>query len=163
MAFGRMAKILHTRGVDAQFAVIGPDEGDLHLLREYIEQSGLRDYLYYEGVLPTGHSIKRLSKAGVYVLPSVGEVFPMTVLESLAAGTPVVTTKGSGIAPHLSALEAAVVTGESPEELAAGVEKILLDDSLRERLVENGYHGMDTTFSIQAIGRRLVALYSHDR
>ncbi|MGN7147498.1 glycosyltransferase [Arthrobacter sp. SAFR-179] len=160
LVFAQMAKILHKRGIDAQFSVVGPDEGDLPLLEEFIEESALGNYLRYDGVIPPGHSVQRLKGAGVYVLPSVGEVYPMTVLEALAAGTPVVTTRKSGIAPHLSSLEAALLTGETADELADAVEKILMDDSLRERLIENGYRGIKTTFSIEAVANRLLTLYS---
>lgn len=159
LAFGEMCKILVQRGVAVRCVVVGPDEGDLPKLRAFVSANSLDEHLIYEGVLPTGQAINRLSKAGVYVLPSTGEVFPMTVLEALAAGTPVVTTNDSGLAPHLVALGAAEVTGGNPEELADAVSRILTDRSLRDRLILNGRLGLTTTFSIEAVVRRLERVY----
>lgn len=162
MAFAEMSRILIARGIRAKFVVIGPDEGDLGRLRSFIKTNNLDQHMCYEGVLQTGASVPRLAEAGVYVLPSTGEVFPMTVLEALAAGTPVVTTISSGIAPHLSRLGAAEIVEESPDALADAVQRILLNQSLRASLISNGYRGLATTFSIEAVSSRLSVLYSTD-
>jgi glycosyltransferase involved in cell wall biosynthesis len=87
----------------------------------------------------------------------------MTVLEALAAGTPVVTTNDSGIAPHLSALQAAEITDGTPEQLADAAQRILTRESLRDSLVSNGYRGLASTFSIEAVAQRLATLYGKKR
>ncbi|MEV8131331.1 glycosyltransferase [Pseudarthrobacter oxydans] len=159
LAFGEMCKILVQSDVPVRCVVVGPDEGDLPRLRAFISENSLDQHLFYEGVLPTGDAIGRLSEAAVYVLPSTGEVFPMTVLEALAAGTPVVTTSSSGIAPHLVALEAAEVNDGTPEDLASAVLRLLDDEPRRAQLVVNGRVGLATKFSIEAVVRRLESLY----
>lgn len=160
LAFGEMCKVLVQRGVSVRCTVVGPDEGDLPKLKAFIKENALDDLLVYEGVLPTGQAVTRISQASVYVLPSTGEVFPMTVLEALAAGTPVVTTSDSGIAPHLHELRAAEITDGTPEELADAVQRILTQEPLRACLVSNGYRGLATTFSIEAVVTRLTTLYA---
>lgn len=159
MNFARMAKILVDRGVAVTCVVVGPDEGDLEQLKAFVKENSLEKALVYEGVLPTGHAVNRLAQAGVYVLPSTAEVFPMTVLESLASGTPVVTTLDSGIAPHLASLNAAELTDGTPEQLADAVERILSGQELRDSLVSNGYKGLATVFSIKAVAAQLSAIY----
>ena len=138
---------------------VGPDEGDLAPLMAFVKEHSLEKSLLYEGVLPTGQAVNRLAQAAVYVLPSTAEVFPMTVLESLASGTPVVTTLDSGIAPQLAFLKAAELTDGTPESLADAVERILSGKALRDSLVSNGYKGLATTFSIEAVSAQLLALY----
>jgi glycosyltransferase involved in cell wall biosynthesis len=159
MSFARMSKILVDGGVAVTCVVVGPDEGDLPLLKAFVKEHSLEKSLVYEGVLPTGRAVHRLAQAGVYVLPSTAEVFPMTVLESLASGTPVVTTHDSGIAPQLASLKAAELTDGTPERLADAVQRILAEEELRESLVSNGYKGLETTFSITAVAAQLSAIY----
>lgn len=158
--FAQMCQILVERGIDAKFSVVGPDEGDLHDLLAFTKENSLGNYMFYEGPLPSGRGTERLAAAAIYVLPSVGEVFPMTILEALAARTPVVTTRDSGIAPTLEKLEAAVVTDGSPVEMANAVERILNNKDFSSTLVSNGTKALETNFSIEAVSNRLISIYT---
>jgi len=160
LKFAEMAKHLVENGTSADFRVVGPDEGDLAALRQYVEDYGLGNVLTYEGPIAMSEAKTRLARATVFVLPSRGEVFPMTVLESLAVGTPVVTTDDSGIAQDLRVLEAAVITDGSPRELALAVEAVLRDEHLQERLTKNGLAAVENVFSIAAVGSLLDSVYT---
>jgi glycosyltransferase involved in cell wall biosynthesis len=150
MAFAKMAELLETRGLATKFAVIGPDEGDLAELQAFITSSGLRS-LNYEGSIAPGVAHERLAKADVFVLPSVGEVFPMTVLEAMSVGTPVVLARDCGISEELQKQDAAVVTDGSPEELADAVSSLLLDKSRRASVQTGMKLALENTFGIAAV------------
>lgn len=159
LAFAGMAKLLHEDGVVAKFVVVGPDEGDLPALLSFVGEHSLESVFTYEGPIAMADARKRLARADVYVLPSRGEVFPMTVLESLSVGTPVVTTADSGIAGELSSSNAAIVTDGSPDALAKAVQSILRDTDLQRRLAANGLEAVSAKFSISAVGRVLESIY----
>ncbi len=163
LAFAEMARIVIEKDAGVTFAVVGPDEGDLAALHRYIQENGLEGALNYEGPIPMERAKDRLREASIYVLPSKGEVFPMTVLESLSVGTPVVTTDDSGIAGELQALSAALITDGSPEALAEAVEKILASTALRERLAINGLKAVEKKFSIAAVGRQIEHAYQQEK
>ncbi|WIB67971.1 glycosyltransferase [Curtobacterium sp. MCBD17_035] len=159
LAFARMADLLHRRGIDAHFTVVGPDEGDLTSLRAFIAERPELP-LQYEGDVPPGDGPRRLSQAAVYVLPSVGEVFPMTVLEALAAGTPSVITNECGIAGELAEYDAAVVTSPEPGALADGVLSVLTDAERAEQLTAAGRAAIETRYGIDAVAADLSQLYA---
>jgi glycosyltransferase involved in cell wall biosynthesis len=161
MAFAEMALLLERRGLDAAFNVIGPDEGELNTLIDFIRTNQL-NRLAYQGSIPPGAAPARLARASVFVLPSVGEVFPMTVLESLSVGTPVVLTSDSGISSELETLGAAIITDGSPEALATAVEKLILHDSDPARRAHSMRHAMESAFSISAVASSLEAVYSQN-
>lgn len=161
MAFAEMCRLLVDAGVDFTAHVVGPDEGDLVSLRAYIQEFGLSRNLTYEGSVGPGESAQWLASCGVFVLPSVGEVFPMTILEALAAGTPVVTTKDSGLAPMLEDLGAAAVTDGSPQELANEVAKLLGDEGYRSSLIDQGYRAVEQELSIGAVAAQLETAYGY--
>jgi glycosyltransferase involved in cell wall biosynthesis len=159
LAFAEMCRLLRDKGTEFRAYVVGPDEGDLGRLHDYINKFDLSEHISYEGAVGPGQSGEWLAASGVFILPSVGEVFPMTVLEALAGGTPVVTTADSGLAPKLSALGAAIITDGSPEAMAAGVEKILQEPEFRKSLCAGGFSAVNSELSIAAVAGKLESIY----
>ncbi|WP_317231536.1 glycosyltransferase [Clavibacter capsici] len=162
LAFAETAALLHERGVAARFAVVGPDEGDRQALLEFIDRRpGVP--LSYEGSIAPGHSAVRLAAADAYVLPSVREVFPMTVLESMSVGTPVVLTQDCGISAELRDAGAALVTDGTPAGMADAVAGILESRTLRESLLAGMRKSLAEDFGIAAVATTLIEIYSEGR
>jgi len=159
LAFAEAARILIERGWDARFEILGPDEGDLAPLEHYLAEHDLLARVRYRGAVPQGRARDELRRASVYVLPAVREVFPMTVLEALSVGTPVVVGADCGIAPELDRRGAATVTEASPGALADAVADMLKSGRLRERRIEAGLRAVNEWFSISAVGARLESVY----
>ncbi len=63
----------------------------------------------------------------VYVLPSVREPLPMSVLEAMSVGLPVVVTNDCGLAPMVEQSRSGIVTDPAVPALAAAVDSILAD------------------------------------
>ncbi|OQD52076.1 glycosyl transferase [Streptomyces phaeoluteigriseus] len=157
--FVEMAALVHKEVPEARFTLFGADEGSLPAVRRLIADRGLTGVVSYGGALEHSAALKAYRKAAVYVLPSVDEPFPMTVLEALAEGTPVVCTDSSGIAAELTRRGAALVTDGSPETLADAVCLLLADETLRRSLAEAGRRAIEEVFSIRAVVDRLEDVY----
>ncbi|MFE1558473.1 glycosyltransferase [Streptomyces sp. NPDC058734] len=108
---------------DAEFVVAGPDEGELAAVRARITALGLTDRFTVPGALSAAEVLAELRRAHVYVLPSVDEPFPMSVLEALAVGVPPVVTHSNGLARNIAAAGAGLAVDPGPE----GVAKAVLD------------------------------------
>lgn len=158
-AFVEMAALVHKEVPDARFTLHGSDEGSLPAVRELIAARGLEEVVSYGGPLQHPDALRAFAKAAVYVLPSINEPFGMTVLEALAAGTPVVCTDSCGIAGELARRGAAVVTDSSPQAMADAVRDLLGDEDLRRSLVAAGRRAVEETFSIRAVADRLEEIY----
>ncbi|MFF3846934.1 glycosyltransferase [Streptomyces sp. NPDC002328] len=158
-AFVEMAALVHKEIPEARFTLYGADEGSLPTVNRLVAERGLTDVVTYGGALDHPSALEAYRRAAVYVLPSVREPFPMTVLEALAEGTPVVCTDSSGISDELERREAALVTDGSPESLADAVAALLVDEDLRRRLAEAGRRAIDEVFSIRAVVDRLEGVY----
>ena len=73
--------------------------------------------------------------ADIYVLPTLADNQPLTVLESLASGTPVVAFEVGGIPEMVTHLHTGYLARyKDTTDLAAGMLAILEDDDLRERM-----------------------------
>ncbi|MFY9484469.1 MAG: glycosyltransferase family 1 protein [Patescibacteria group bacterium] len=81
--------------------------------------------------------LKAYRKATVLVYPSLSEGFGLPVLEAMAAGVPVVTSKNSAMAEFANG-GALLINPRDPREIAAAVKRILNDPKLATKLSHEG-------------------------
>ena len=95
-----------------------------------------------------------------FVLPTYGENFGYVVAESLACGTPVITTKGTPW-EELETAHCGLWIERTQTELSAAIEKLAsLDcDGLRQ-LGTNGSHLVETKYSSAQVAKSLYKLYT---
>jgi glycosyltransferase involved in cell wall biosynthesis len=160
IAFVEMAKALLHAGVDARFTLIGPDEGVGAALRAALRGE---PRIVWEGALDPVAVPERMSAASVYVLPSVREPYPMSVLEAMAVGLPVVVCDDCGLAPLVEETHSGIVTDPAIPALAAAVESILADPSVARAMGERGRETARTRLSMRAVGDLLVDTYANLR
>lgn len=158
--FVEAAIALLDAGAPATFAVVGPDEGDGPAVRALIADSGHRESLRWEGALPQEQTISRMSRADIFVLPSVDEPFPVAVLEAMSIGLPVVVTTSCGVAARLRESMSGVVVEPTLESLVEAIERLIADDRLRERIGLRAQETSRREFSIDSVTTRLNAIYS---
>ena len=161
-AFVEMAEHLVRRGVRARFSIVGPDEGDLSRVTELIADRGLAHAVPYEGSLPSSKILTRLAESQVFVLPSVDEPFPMTVLEAMSVGLPVVITESNGLAGALRSVEGCRVTTPSYEALAEAVEGLIFDEESWRRAADSSAELVRRRFELAAVVDRLEETYRNE-
>jgi D-inositol-3-phosphate glycosyltransferase len=99
-------------------------------------------------------------QAGLFVLSSNEEGLGIVILEAMASGLPVVSTRCGGP-------ETCIVEGESgyltpvgnAEALARSMQMLLEDAGLRKRMGQAGRRLVETRFSVQAAGEHFLAVY----
>jgi len=96
----------------------------------------------------------------LFVIPSLIEGLSNAMLEALASGLPVVSTRVSGSRILLEPPGAGLVVpvADSPR-LARALETLLRDEPERLRLGANARRMFEARFSIETLSRRMIALY----
>ena len=111
----------------------------LEELTGLIRKHNLQQHITILENSPHSEIPKYLSAADVFVLPSLSEGFPLAILEALATGVPVVATQVGGIPDILvNETNSLLTKPRDVEGLAQAVTRILSEDELRKRLIENG-------------------------
>jgi glycosyltransferase involved in cell wall biosynthesis len=160
MVFAEAARRAHDMGSSAVFRVVGPDEGDLPALLEFITRHRLQKSLQYAGPIGPGESVHELARAAVFVLPSVGEVYPMTVLEALSVATPVVLSEDCGLSDALRTAGAAKIVRPNSEAVARAVAALLSDEPQRRAIAARGARFAAAQFDIDQVALQLVRIYA---
>lgn len=159
MDFARAAASLLAEGMAATFSVVGPDDGDLAELRRFIDQASLDPFLRYEGALDHEAAIERLQRADVYVLPSVDEPYPMSILEALAGGTPVVCTTSCGLAGDIEVARAGRVVDPGVPSLTEALRDMLSEPAHLPVMSARALALVTDRFAISDIGDHVVEIY----
>lgn len=127
------AAALRASGVDVEVAIAGTGDAALEAsLRGSIERLGLTDRAHLLGMVKGVEKVSLLERADVFVLPTSQENFGIAIVEAMACGTPVVTTRGVDIWPELQDSGGAVIVDRvDAQTLAREVGALLSDDDRR--------------------------------
>lgn len=101
------------------------------------------------GLVPLDRLPRLLSAADVYVLPTLADNLPYTILEAMGCGVPVVATNVGGIPEQIVHGETGLVVPPSdPHELAAAILRILSDSQTARSMGANGRKRALTLYSM---------------
>ncbi len=119
--------------LDFKCVVLG--HGDVEAYREYLDDERLRDRLEFPGFVDLDVKRKLMAAADLFVLPSTLEGCPISLLEAMAAGRPVVASRVGGI-PELvsSAKHGTLVPAKDPAALAGAIQDLATDDRRRDEI-----------------------------
>jgi glycosyltransferase involved in cell wall biosynthesis len=150
------------RRPDLHFEHVGPSRpwGD----DEYEDQveatarsPELRDALQMLGHQPAGDALARWS---LFVLSSRQEAFPLSTLEAMAAGIPVIATNVGGVPEQIVHQESGVlVPPDDASAMAEWIERLHDDHDLRLNLGAAGRTRVRTIFTIPAQAKALAEVY----
>lgn len=143
---------------NARFTLVGPDEGEGAEVRSRIQDGNVPN-VAWDGPVDPGSALERTRRSAVYVLPSLQEPFPMSVLEAASLGRPVVVTESCGLAKSIREFGAGLVVDESVEALAAAILKLLGDPMSATEMGQNARRMCSERFGMPAIVARLEGCY----
>lgn len=125
---------------DAQLTVAGSGP-QAEPLAALVKELGLSGNVRFTGRLDRDQMARAYREADISINPSRVDNMPVSILEAMASGTPVVSTSVGGI-PLLveDGKTALLVPPGSPEAMAGAIKQIMENVSLADRLITNGLH-----------------------
>jgi glycosyltransferase involved in cell wall biosynthesis len=86
----------HLKPAGWRIQIAGYDEGGYQAVVENaVRENDLEEYFSFLGPIKDDEKWELYSRADVFILPSFSENFGLVIAEALAAGTPVITTRGT--------------------------------------------------------------------
>jgi glycosyltransferase involved in cell wall biosynthesis len=115
----------------------GGDGWDVAAVHEAAARHGLVGRVHFTGFVDDTELLALYRDASVYAHPSHYEGFGLTVLEAMAAGTPVITSNVSAL-PEVAGGAALLVTPGDRDALVDAFERVLGDDELARAMRTRG-------------------------
>lgn len=135
----------------------GPMRGELEA---FVDERRLRDTVLFKGLQTNVESW--LGAADVYVLASHLEGLSNSMLEAMASGLPVVSTRVSGVRETVEEVGAGLVVDVGQEgQLADALTRLANDSSLRSQMGRAGRTVILKTYSINHVAKLHERLYSN--
>jgi len=155
--FLRAAATIHRRFPSVQFVLAGdgPFRVEFEGEADALGLSGCTHFLGDHQDIPAV-----LASLDVSVVPSSSESLSNVIIESMAAGVPVVASRVGGNPELISDERGILVKAGDDEALANAMERLLQNPGLRARLGANGRVFAKANFTIEQMRRRHEELYT---
>jgi glycosyltransferase involved in cell wall biosynthesis len=119
------------------------------------------EYYRFLGAVPYEKIHEVYQQADLFVLPSLTESFPLSVLEAMASGLPVVATKVGGIPEMISdGKNGLLVEPNNSGQLRDAVQGLLCNARLKRALEANARQSVESNFTSSLMAKQTYRVYS---
>ena len=142
--------------LDAELHLIG-DGQRRTLIEQIVKDKNLSDNVFFYGFQPSVH--KFLNDMDIFTLPSLYEGMPMSIIEAMGTGMPIVATNVGGIPDMLTDGVDAVLVSVDSCEIYKAFEKLYNNQELRSMLGQNAKKH-SVVFSAEKMAEQYVQIYT---
>jgi glycosyltransferase involved in cell wall biosynthesis len=149
---------IHDRHPDVRLIIGG--NGQIAEAKALISELKLADRVSLAGWVDEKTKAQLLARSAIYALPSYNEGLPMSVLEAMAAGLAVVTTRVGGL-PELvtDRVDGLLLDPGDRMGLARALSELLSDVDLRTRIAKAGVQRIKDHYSDRVVLPMLRSIY----
>ncbi len=140
-------------------AIIGWGELE-NKLQDKIKNENLENRVFLLNDIPD--AAPYLKAFDIFVLPSLKEGLPYTLLEAGLAGLPVVATNVGGIPEIIGHDEGLLVEPANADDLAEKIEELINDERKRKIFASALYHKVVDEFSLEKMLKATIAAYEKE-
>jgi len=151
----KAAKILSEK--DYNFIISCYGEGNLKSeCIKLAQELNIEKYIEFNGL--TENVCEKLYNSDVFILPSLYEGIPMTVIEAMGTGIPIVVSQVGGVPDMVEDYKEALYCSIDPESIAKKLEELILNADLRKELGYNAYD-KSQVFSSENMADKYIYIY----
>jgi glycosyltransferase involved in cell wall biosynthesis len=128
-------------------------------LRRQIQRLGLSDRVQMTGLVTLAEKLSLQDAADLFVLPTFQENFGMVLVEAMAAGTPVVTTRGADYWQEIQAA-GGTICENTADAFAKTVNRLLSDPAALAEAGRRGREWVSQTLNKETLTVNFEQMYS---
>lgn len=154
--------IIKTRK-DVKFVFAGAEDkpGELEIIRKRIIRNDIGNYVFFLGVLSKREIISTYENSDIFILPSYIEGMPLTVLEAMAAGLPVISTPIGGIPEVIvDGVNGFLITPGDYVDLANKISELIENNDFCKMMGMNNQKKIKENYSWDITSKKISSVYS---
>ncbi|MEW6531054.1 MAG: glycosyltransferase family 4 protein [Thermodesulfobacteriota bacterium] len=158
----KAAPLVAAQDDSIRFVLAGGEEdpGEMNQILDIVRTENLERWVKVLAEIERSSVPALLGTADLFLLPSYIEGMPISIIEALRAGVPVISTPVGGIPEMIEdRISGILIKPGQPEEIAQGVLDLRRDDSLRARLGATGREVFVEKFEYSKGIHEIRALY----
>lgn len=152
-----VAHLREKRGFRMPLLLCGMNMVDDAPARAEVSRLGLENQVRFLGYIPRERLRVLYRFAEFMVFPSLFEGFGIPIVEAMAAGCPVATSRATSL-PEIVGDDGYIFDPENLEEIATAIHRLATDPDLRRQLIEKG-KPRAKLFTGAEMARRTLAVY----
>jgi len=159
--FDLLQAVAAARAVVPDVRLVCAGDGERIAVARYAEQLGIADAVKFTGWVGPSGKRSLLESAALFALPSYDEALPISLLEAMSAGVPVIATPVGGV--HEAVVDGVtgfLVAPGDTQTLERLLVRLLQDRALAERIGAAGRQSVRLRYAAERALPRLEALYA---
>ncbi len=152
---------LERRGIEFQLHLVGQDDlGLTSSLRQLAESEGCLDRIEFHGGVDHGRIPGFLDRADACILTSFSEGVPVSLMEAMARGVPVVGPRVTGV-PELiqDGVSGLLIDPHDPVTVADALERILTDPDAAAAMADRARERIESEYDMTRNAQRLSGIF----
>ncbi len=146
--------------INSKLIIAGSDYGSLNSLKQITKKLNLENRVSFLGEISESEKNSLLSKASVFVHPSISDIFALTLLEAAFAGIPCIAFNVGGNKEIFSEPKTGyLVDSIIPTSLASAIDEILLNEQLANEISVKGKKHIMNKFSWEKTAEQIEQVY----
>jgi glycosyltransferase involved in cell wall biosynthesis len=158
----RVWKKIQQEHSNVRLMLLGSGGSDIHNCEEdlkiYVKVNGLEDSVQFMGSIDNVCDYLRASD--IFVFPSENEAFPLSLIEAMACGLPVISTSAGGIKDVLKNGTNGLVVGSGDyQQLHDAIANLLTDIPLSDDLGQAAWRSVRHRYSTEFVTNEYIQLF----
>lgn len=134
-------------------------DGEVEKVRSLVQEKKLQNHIEVHGWVDFKGKLGLLKEAATLVLPSYHEGLPMAILEGMAAGKAVISTKVGAIPEVVKEENGILIRSGDIQALAEALVRCSSDVNMLKTMSGNNRKKIEETFSMKIMHRQLMTYY----
>ena len=130
---------------------------------KFIKENNLQNTVEFTGIVLNESKEKFLIDTDIFVFPSWYEGFPLVILEAMAAGCLVISTKDVGAIPEVvvDGISGILVEKQNPKQIADAIIRLMNNPRLREEMGRAGRERFEKYYTMEQNINMMIRVFNN--